>query len=150
MYKLFKKNRGFTLLELTIVVSIVTVILAVSTGIYFSLRQGNVLDVEAQRIASALRLAHNRTLASKGLDSHGVHFDAAGNNFILFQGGTFDPLDPDNEQNELGDTAEFLNIQLEGAGVDVVYDRLAGTTSSFGFLEISNINDPADKRTICI
>jgi len=150
MYKLFKKNRGFTLLELTIVVSIVTVILAVSTGIYFSLRQGNVLDVEAQRIASALRLAHNRTLASKGLDSHGVHFDGTDNAFVLFQGATFNPADPDNEQNELGDTAEFLNIQLEGAGVDVVYDRLSGTTSSFGFLEISNINDPADKRTICI
>src|SRR3989344_9389569 len=93
------KNQGVTLLEVTIVSGIITVILAVSTGIYFSLRQGNVLDVEAQRIASALRLAHNRTLASKGLDSHGVHFDETANNFIIFQGGTFDPLYPDNVQN---------------------------------------------------
>jgi len=144
------KNQGFTLLEVTIVIGIITVMLAVSTGIYFSLRQRNVLDVEAQKIASALRLAHNRTLASEGLDSHGVHFDMVDNNFILFRGETFDPIDPDNEQNELGDTTEFLNIQLEGAGVDVVYDRLAGTTGSSGFLEIAYVGDSSDKRTICI
>src|SRR3989338_3999107 len=136
--KLLKNNLGFTLLELTIVIGIVTLILAVSTGIFFVLRSGNVLDVEAERIVSTLHLARNRTYASSGLNSHGVHFDTVQNTYTLFSGDTFDSLDPDNEQNTLGGTTEFLNIQLEGAGVDVIYDRLVGTTSNWGFVEISN------------
>lgn len=138
------------MLEVIIITGIVTVILAVSTGIYFSLKQRNFIDVEAQKIVSALRLAHNRTLASQALDSHGVHFDSASNTYTLFRGDVFDSMDPENEENQLAGQVEFSNIQLEGASINVVYNRLAGTTYSSGFVEIASIGDPSDIRIICV
>jgi len=144
------KNLGFTLLEILVVMSIVTVLVGVSIGVYGVLRNRSALDVDAQKIVSALRLARNRTLASQNTSSHGVHFETSDDSFTNFEGSTYNPVDPNNKTIFLNSRVEFLNIQLSGSVPDSVFSRLSGQTLQDGFIEIADTSDSAATRIICI
>jgi len=144
------KNSGLTLLEVLVVLGIVVVLLGISIGVYFSLRQTNQLEIETEKVVSAVRLVQNRTLAAENFVSHGVHFDTTNDTYTLFQGTVFDPMDANNELNTLDERVEFLNIQLEGGGFDVIFDRLLASTSQSGFVEIIDKQDTTQIKIICI
>lgn len=145
-----KTNTGFTLLEILVVLSIITVLIGVSIGVYGSLRNRSALDVDAQKIVSALRLARNRTLASQNTSSHGVHFETSDDSFTNFEGSTYNPADPNNKTVFLNSRIEFLNIQLLGSAPDSIFSRLSGQTLQDGFIEIADTSDSTETRIICI
>lgn len=147
-YKL-KASLGFTIIELFVVLAIIVVLVSISTGLLVILRQDSKLNIDAQRIVSALRLAQNRTTASRNLNSHGVHFDIQNNIFILFEGPVFDSQDPSNESVNLESGVQFSNIQLDNSGEDIIFNRITGSTLQGGFVEIQSA-DLSDSRTICI
>ena len=144
------KNSGFSMIELLTVLGIATIFLAMSVGVYFSFRQRNQIDIESQKVASALRLAQNKTLAAQNFAAHGIHFDSVAETYTFFEGATFDPVDPDNEVVPLENNTEFSNIQLAGGGVDVIFDRISGRTIHDGFIEIVDARDATIIRTLCV
>ena len=145
-----KKNSGFSLIELLTVLGLATLFLTMSVGVYFSFRQRNQIDIESQKVASALRLAQNKTLAAQNFETHGIHFDSAVETYTFFEGATFDSMDPDNEVVPLENNTEFSNIQLADGGVDVIFDRVSGRTTQYGFVEIVDVRDATIIRTLCI
>ncbi|MEX0877773.1 MAG: prepilin-type N-terminal cleavage/methylation domain-containing protein [Candidatus Spechtbacterales bacterium] len=151
--KIFLKNKntqGFTIVEILVVLSVATILFMISTGVYFSLRHDVGVDTDAQKIASVLRLAQNRTLAAQDFSSHGVYFDAGAGTYTLFFGNTFDSMDPDNETNNLDASVEIINVQFAGGGLDVVFDRLSGYTTNSGFVEVARKGDSSVRSVICI
>ena len=144
------KEKGFTVAELLIVIGIITVLIGVSTSLYFSIRKSKNIDVEAEKITSALRLQQNKTLSGGDFDSHGVYFDSSTNTYTLFVGTTYNASDPSNQTEPIEGRVFLNNIQLTGGGNSIVFDRLSGRTANSGYIEIAYKADPSDVRHICI
>lgn len=139
-------EKGFTLLEMIIVVGILAILLTLSfAAIQLFTGQVN-LDTSSQQVLSTLQLARNRTLASTGEMQHGVHFETS--KYVLFEGSTYDSMDPDNQEFNLS-SVEIYEINITG-GDDVVYDRIRGTTSNNGNVKIRLTADNTKTETILV
>src|SRR3989338_6463803 len=120
------QHRGFTFIELLTALSIFLILAIMSVGVFFSFRPQNVLESDARRVESVLRLARTRTLSSLNSSNFGVHMEAT--QAVLFEGSTYDSGDPDNKVFTLAAANEVYDISLAGGGDDVVFDKLTGTT----------------------
>ncbi|MGH7926329.1 MAG: pilus assembly FimT family protein [Candidatus Binatia bacterium] len=140
-------SRGFTLIEILIGMAVLVILLGIITLRFGPLRGQADTNAASGHVLSALQLARNRTLASLGDTQHGVHFEP--NQFVLFSGATYDPAASDNEVNEVPNGVEIYDISL-GGGVDVIFDRVSGTTNNAGDISVRLIEDPSATRTISI
>jgi prepilin-type N-terminal cleavage/methylation domain-containing protein len=138
--------KGFTLIELVIVVGILGILL-VSAFAVIQLFTGQVnLDTTSQQVLSSLQLARNRTLSSTGEMQHGVHFETS--KYVLFEGDTYSAVDPANQEFNLTQV-EIYEINITG-GSDVVFDRIRGTTSNNGNVKIRLTADNSKTETILV
>lgn len=143
----FTNKEGFTLIELLVSIAI---LLIISLLVIFSLTTfGRQVEIEAssQSVISVLSLARNRTLASEGKTTYGVHFD--NDKYVLFSGSTYTAGDPNNDEYDLQDS-EFYSISLNGGGNEVIFDRIRGTTGEYGSVSLRLISDNNQSRTINI
>lgn len=141
-------NRGFTFIEFITALSIFVVLAVMSVGVYFAFRPQNVLEADARRVESVLRLARTRTLSSLNSSNFGVYMEAA--QVVLFEGSAYDSGDPGNEIFELASVNEIYDITLAGGGDEVVFDKLTGTTEQAGTVSLRVKADSAQTRTVYI
>ncbi|MFY9457917.1 MAG: prepilin-type N-terminal cleavage/methylation domain-containing protein [Candidatus Spechtbacterales bacterium] len=142
--------KGFTLIEILVVLAVSAVLVGISGGVYTSFNKRSGVDLEARKLESVLNLARNRTLASDGERSFGVHMDNYLDEYMLFPGIAYVASDPENEKFEMPPQIDLSAIQLGGGGSDIIFDRLTGTTSQFGSVVIQNVSDTSNSVTICI
>ena len=146
----FKNNylqKGYTLVEILVVISILTVIFAVSFIGYNSFRKETQLDIKVDEINSTLKTAQAQTLSSLQADNYGVHFET--DRFIFFKGSAYDSMSSDNIVNELPNDLEIYDIILNSGGSNVVFERLTGGTENYGSIKI-RIKNTSQYRTISI
>ena len=142
------QHRGFTFIELLTALSIFMVLAVMSVGVYFAFRPQNVLESDARRVESVLRLARTRTLSSLNSSNFGVHMEAT--QAVLFEGSSYDSGDPGNKAFALASVNEIYDITLAGGGDDVVFDKLTGTTQQWGTVALRAKADPTQTRTVYI
>ncbi len=87
-------ERGFTLMEILIVIAISLLLLSVTLSVFLSFSKSRAIDVASGRIIDTLRIARSNTLASKDESVYGVHF--ASSTITLFKGGSFSSVDSNN------------------------------------------------------
>ncbi|HLF67294.1 MAG: hypothetical protein A3A80_02605 [Candidatus Terrybacteria bacterium RIFCSPLOWO2_01_FULL_44_24] len=132
---IYTKRNGYSLIE---VLATTAIIAAVSVFIALSLanfRNNAQVVSESQNIASVLALARSNTVGGKDNILWGVHL--ATNDFTLFQGGVYDPADPNNVVYTLPIGVTISSIVLAGGGSDVIFNRINGGTSQAGSLTVS-------------
>jgi prepilin-type N-terminal cleavage/methylation domain-containing protein len=112
--------RGFTLIELIIVIGISAVLVSLSASVYVSLGQRSDVDREAQELESVLSLARSKTLASENEQSFGVHIESTANEYFLFEGTAYSPIDPDNERFDIATGVSISSLNLNNGGSDIV------------------------------
>lgn len=141
-------KRGFTLLEILMVISISAILMIGGMSSYSHFTKKKSLEITTQTIASYLKDARSFTIASKGDTTYGVHFEA--DRVVLFSGSSFIEPSADNREHELPGNIEISVIDLNGGGSDVVFDRLTGATSQYGTTTVSLFADITDTRDIVI
>jgi type II secretory pathway pseudopilin PulG len=138
-YKMFikisQKSKGFTVIELLVVFSIMVLLFGIIVSTFFSFRKNQSLALDTQTVVSLLRQARNQTLSSKNSTVYGVHFSSP--QAVLFVGSTYSSSDPLNETFNLSSTDTILTITLTGGGNDVIFQRLTGETNQNGTIVIS-------------
>ena len=142
--------RGFTLIELIIVIGISAVLVSLSGSVYISLGQRSDVDREAQELESVLSLARSKTLASENEQSFGVHIESLTREYFLFEGTTYDPLDPDNERFDIATGVSVSSLNINDGGSDIVFDRLTGESSDFGSVILEDQSNTSRVRAICV
>jgi prepilin-type N-terminal cleavage/methylation domain-containing protein len=129
-------KRGFTMVELLIVVAIAILLSAVVFSSLLSFRKNQALEKDTELVVQLLNQARSQTLSSKGATVYGVHF--ASSQVILFSGSTYAAAASGNQAFDLTSTDTILTITLTGGGSDVLFQRLTGETTQNGTIVISS------------
>lgn len=142
--------KGFLLIEIIIVIAIIAIIVSISLPSLNAFRNRQALVNTTEDIVSLLNTARIQTLSSLNGNFYGVHFTST--TATLFSGGTYDSGDITNKVINF-DSFVILpaaNISLNGAGVDVNFNRLTGDTSQYGTITLQLTSDSATQKVITV
>lgn len=123
------KQRGFTLVEMLLSVSIITLLVGLSVPVYATFVGRNDLDVARQGVVESLRRAQTYARAVEGDSTWGVSI--LSNRAVVFKGASY----------AARDTAFDENI-IFGGGVsstagEVVFAKLSGTPNTVGGITLT-------------
>lgn len=139
---------GLTIIEIVIGISMIVVLAALSFQVFNVFIKRQALDKDAQQIASQIREARSSTLASRGDSAYGVHITAT--RTVMFKGATFAESDPYNREFGLNGRVKITTINLNGGGIDILFDRLKGTTAQYGSITLSLVSSTTITKVISI
>lgn len=141
-----KISRGFSLIEIVIVVAIVAALAVVAMLSLTSMRDRLLLDDAQSSLAFHLEELKSRAVAGTGGEAHGVYFHDEG--YVQFVGDAYDPNDASNDPHMI-DPGLTLTTDILG-DEEVIFSRITGTTDDTVTLTIRLANDPTKTRVIVI
>lgn len=140
-------NKGFTLMELIMVIVIFTIIMSVSFYFFSGFGKKEALEKDVAGLTSFLRDARLLAVASKNASAFGIHLQ--NDKAVLFEGNSY-VVGGANEKILLFSPEIYLyGYSLNNGGADIIFDRLNGNTSNFGAVTLS-LKDNSASTTITI
>src|SRR3989344_2395457 len=90
-FQISNSRTGFTLFEIVIVISILSILAAVSIASFTVMQKRSDVEIAAQEFAGILKLAQNKTLSSENDSVYGVFINTAASphQYTLFRGATY-------------------------------------------------------------
>lgn len=146
-----KKNAGFTLLEVIIVIAILSFLAIIVAFDFISFKKGSDLDNNAQEFVSVSRTAQNKTISSENYSQYGVYLNVLvqPNQYTLFKGSSYALREISFDRvYSLQNTIEFFDISLING--EIVFDRLTGASREQGSVSIRIKADPDRIKTVYI
>jgi len=126
-----KKNSGFTLIELVIVMGIIMTLFSLSAVSIVGLRQkaslnttidSLITDLKSQQLKAMIGESEGRASS----DVYGIYFET--NDYVLFHGGVYLSSSPDNFVVKGGDGVQFSSTF---SGHQIVFSQTAGEVVNF-------------------
>jgi len=140
-------QRGYTLIELLIVIAIILVLVVVSVQGFIAYTRSTGPQAAARTVLGSLEEAHARTLASENDTEYGVHIDSDA--VTVFSGTSYTAGHADNDVRTLPARTEVSAYSLTGGVDDIVFERLTGETQVTGTITVSRIGG-TESRTITV
>jgi len=141
-------KKGFSLFEILLSMVIVVVILFVVINLFSNYNKKQILDNAVENTSSLLKEARSLTISSKNDSSYGVHFEQ--DTTVLFKGTTYVSDDPNNKISQIDKKVVISEINLNGGGNNVIFQRLTGKTNYYGTIKISLISNPLNFKIVSI
>lgn len=138
--------RGFTLIEILLVIALVGASLAMASPILADLVQREDLGAETLLVVDALQEAQSAAMTGKGSGRFGVHFETG--SVTRFEGASYSPGAPDNFVRDLSDLVSVTDVTVTGSGNDVLFENHRGTPSQTGTVTLTDVGGAT--RTITI
>jgi prepilin-type N-terminal cleavage/methylation domain-containing protein len=114
--------RGFTLIEILIVIGVLAIIVASATPLTLDFYNSRQLDLYEQGLVQKLRQAQTKAMETENDSDFGVYLTS--NEYVLFQGSSYSGRD-----TNLDETID-LPDNLEVTGMDeIIFDKLSGKPS---------------------
>jgi len=139
------RNKGFTLIEILVVIAIVGVLIAVVALPLIKFRQQQSLQNTTNAIVAVLNDARAKTFAAVNNTSYGVALSSTG--MTLFTGTGYAVETATNETYTF-ESPVTATWSLAGGGNTISFDRLKGTTGQHGTITLQVPN--GTMRTITI
>lgn len=139
--KLFGE-KGISLIEIVVGIALFSIIVGLSVPMYRSVYSKNSLDTSVSQLLHNIRLAQSRSVNGEGGIEHGVHIDSSSvpNRYILFKGSEFNASSDANEVFAISNQIKFTDINLEGGGVDIIFNKYSGGTDTYGSLTLLDLS----------
>ena len=119
------RQSGLTLIEITVVIAILTIIIAFGMTLDFNSFPPDTFRAEESKIVSALGRARSRAMANMFETTHGVCYDEDEDSYVIFQGNTCtatgSELIPANINISENDDTIFP--------AEIVFEQLTGNTA---------------------
>ena len=122
------KQKGISIVEVTVVIAILGIILAVAIPGFSKIKKAQILKTSTQDVFSVLNKARSETLASLDSSNYGVHFQS--DKVVLFKGTSYSANDANNENINIMSPAA-LSVS-PGGNTNVYFSKLTGTPNPAG------------------
>ncbi|MBT9131015.1 MAG: hypothetical protein DDT41_01315 [candidate division WS2 bacterium] len=136
-----KTTKGFTLLEILLVITLVSIIIAIGAPVFQQAQTRNDLDVAVNITVQSLRRVQFLSQGVDGDTSWGLRIDVG--EIIIFRGPSYAGRNPDfDEVFKISPTISFSGIQ------EFVFQKFTGKPQATGSVTFTSINN--ETRTISI
>lgn len=142
------QNFGFSLVEMIVAIAIGAVLVATVVVSFSSFRNSKIVDVSADQILSVINEARVKSVSSEDYSRFGVRFEAG--RAVFFKGDVFTEPNSSNVQTTLSSLVEISDISLNGGGSDIVFQKLTGKTSNYGYLRVRLKSDNNKYKIISV
>lgn len=142
-----KKNneKGFTLLELVLVVAITVILAATSVPLLLNVTSRNRANAVSREVVSALRLAQKRSMSGLQDSEFGVYFDDSSKQFIVFRGASYG-LNPSDDL--VFNYASSITISQSFSSSEVNLEKITGSTADTGTIAITDTSGNAESISV--
>lgn len=126
-----ENDSGFTLIEILIVISILSILVGLGLFIGIDFYRGYNLRLERNVAASVLQKARNQSMNNIGQSNHGVYIKD--NGFTIFQGPSY------VGRNISFDQTILSNPSITRSGLnEIVFSQLSGQSNASGTIILNN------------
>ncbi len=122
-------KRGFTLVEMLVVLVLLGVVFQISITAFFAITKQQNLDKDVENAYSYLLKARNQTLNGEANSVYGVRF--ATTSVSLFKGPTYNTASTTSVYSFVN-KSYVSTISLTGGTYDVIFSRISGNPSATG------------------
>lgn len=119
--------RGYTALELLIVIAIIGVLMAVVVPSFMTFRRNSLLNTDTMNLVTLINRARLSSVSSKNDNQYGIHLEAG--KAVLFAGPTYSAGASTNETHTFDAALTLSSIVVNGGGSDVLFEKVTGATS---------------------
>ncbi|MBL1434247.1 type II secretion system protein [Candidatus Wolfebacteria bacterium] len=131
---ILQKNKGFTFIEIILVIALIGITAGISVPVYQSFQTRNDLEVSSTTIVQTLRRAQLLSQAMDGDTSWGVN--VAIGNITLFKGESF------SSRNIEFDEIFSMPTSISVSGLsEIVFEKFTGEAQNIGTTTLTSINN---------
>ena len=129
-YNFFRKaKKGFTMLELLIVIGITATLSVVGVGFYVNQQKAKILENTTQEIANYLRYTQQKSISQEQGLQWGVHFEnpSSGSDFYaLYTGASY----ASPEETRYLPSGIIFTTPATGNSINISFNKLTGTSAT--------------------
>ncbi len=130
------KNKGFTLIEVLIVLIISSSILIIVISSFYKLVKTQALERDLSSIIAIIDRAKSLALNSESASQYGVYFSSS--TAVLYKGINYIPTSTSNEIYFLNNRVNISSINLIGSSTNqITFSRITGYSNASGTVSIS-------------
>jgi prepilin-type N-terminal cleavage/methylation domain-containing protein len=137
-------RKGFTLLEILMVMSIMVIISAVSVGAFFNLREKNLIQKDADSIVSMIEKAKSMSSNRKNDSSYGVKFSSS--TVTIFSGQNFTSGNVISKY-DLEKLVVISAVSLSSNTLELGFNKITGNPNATGTVTLIT---PSYSRVVTI
>ncbi len=145
-------SKGFTIIEMLIVVTILMVLVAMAVQPFFTIKKATDVDTAAEEFMGVVKLAQSRTVSSENSVQYGVYLNTSSlpNQYIMFKGASYATRDTTADVTYLlPNTVQFSGVSL-GSVNQIVFDKLTGASEESGTISIRSKVDNSQSKTMYV
>jgi prepilin-type N-terminal cleavage/methylation domain-containing protein len=147
-YKTRQKGlmRGFTIMEVLIVIAIISITAVMSTPFLSMTLSRSELDIAAEGAVDSLEEARSSALNGRSGGQFGVHFEP--DQYVLFEGAAYSVADPDNFVHTLSGFVSVSDVNISGGGNDIIFASVSGEPDQTGTIEFTDSSGATKTVTV--
>jgi prepilin-type N-terminal cleavage/methylation domain-containing protein len=133
--------KGFTLMEILLVVAVLGILVATATPVYRAFLTGTELDTVQKNIMFDLKRARNNSITGENGLKWGVHFNSATGSFyyqIFSTPGVFASVSTTIESTNYLPKAIIFTVPAVSSTRDIIFEKISGTLLATSSVQIYN------------
>ena len=147
MKQLFLKKRGFSLVELIIIIGMTAVIASIVLFSFRGFANYQLIEKEADVIQAFIDKSRIQAISSKNFADFGVRF--ATTSITLFQGSVY-AASTTNFTYNLPSGVQMSAISITGGGTDIYFENVTGEPNATGTITYRLTNTASTTKSIII
>lgn len=147
MNKLHKSNlyhKGFTLIEVLIVLAILVLVTSIIAPSFVKLGGGEALDTSVSSIISILNEAKSEAVSSKNASDYGVRI--LKNQLVSFENS----YGTNNKTLTISSLVSISTSTGMATNSEVIFSNVSGSSNASGTITVTVLRDPTKKSTITV
>ncbi|HYM65488.1 MAG TPA: type II secretion system protein [Candidatus Sulfotelmatobacter sp.] len=125
-----KENRGFTLIELVVVMGILIMLFSFASFNFVGVQRKTSINSFADDLVSDIASQQTKAMVGVGTssgDNYGIYFQS--DKYILFKGTSYSANDPNNFTVSLDSGSSFSSVTFPGSSI--IFSSISGELNGF-------------------